>query len=49
MKVIIYNTKFNDNIEFEIEELTEEVRQDILDQVHTRGWNDNDCYSELVK
>lgn len=49
MKVIIYNTKYVDKICFEIEELTEETRQDILNQVHGRGWQDKDCYSDVVR
>lgn len=47
MKVIIYNRKYNDSIELEIEKLTPESREDILSQVHARGWNDEDCWSEV--
>lgn len=25
----------------------EETRQDILSQVHSRGWEDEDCWSEI--
>ena len=32
-----------------IEELTEESRQDILLQVHARGWDDKDCWSEVER
>ena len=38
MIVTIYNRKYNDEIAFEIDELNEETRQDILDFVHSRGW-----------
>ena len=49
MKVTIHNIKYNDAIVFDIEELTEESRQDILLQVHARGWDDTDCWSEVEK
>ena len=49
MKVTIHNRKYNDAIVFDIEELTEESRQDILLQVHTRGWDDKDCWSEVER
>ena len=49
MKVIIYNNKYNDNLSFEIDELNEESRQDILAQVHNRGWEDDDCWSEVIE
>lgn len=49
MKVIIHNNKYDDSIEFEIDELTEESRLDILEQVRGRGWKDKDCWSEVVK
>ncbi len=47
MKVTIHNSKYDDEITFEIEELNEETRQDILSQVHLRGWEDKDCWSEV--
>lgn len=47
MQVIIHNNKLNDEIIFEVDELTEESRQDILSQVHSRGWKDEDCWSEV--
>lgn len=46
MKVIIHNRKYNDEVVFEIDELTEEERQNILSEVHSRGWEDEDCWSE---
>lgn len=46
MKIIIHNRKYNDEILFEIDELTEEERQHILSEVHSRGWEDKDCWSE---
>jgi hypothetical protein len=49
MKIIIYNRKYDDNISFEVDELNEESRLDILEQVHERGWNDDDCWSEVIK
>lgn len=49
MKVTIHNIKYNDAIVFDIEELTEESRQDILLQVHARGWDDKDCWSEVER
>lgn len=49
MNVTIHNNKYDDQIVFEIEELTEESRQDILLQVHTRGWDDKDCWSEVER
>lgn len=47
MIVTIHNIKYNDTIVFDIEELTEESRQDILLQVHARGWHDKDLWSEV--
>lgn len=47
MKVKIHNRKYEDVIIFEIDELTEEAKQDILSQVHQRGWEDSDCWSEV--
>lgn len=47
MIVTIHNRKYNDKIAFEIDELNEESRQDILDSVHSRGWKDDDCWSEV--
>lgn len=47
MKVIIHNNKLNDEIIFEVDELTEERRQDILSSIHSRGWEDKDCWSEV--
>ena len=47
MKVTVHNGKYNDSIVFDIEELTEESRQDILFQVHAIGWDDKDCWSEV--
>ena len=49
MKVIIHNNKYDDSIEFEIDELNEESRLDILEQAHKRGWEDDDCWSEVIK
>ena len=49
MKVTIHNMKYNDTIVFDIEELTEESRQDILHQVRARGWDDKDCWSEVER
>ena len=48
MKVIIHNEKYDDRIEFEIDELNEESRLNILEQVHKRGWEDYDCWSEVL-
>ena len=47
MIVTIHNRKYNDKIAFEIDELNEETRQDILDFVHSRGWEDDDCWREV--
>lgn len=47
MNVIIHNNKYNDLIEFKIEKLTENEKQDILYQVHAKGWEDKDCWSEV--
>lgn len=47
MTIICHNRKLNDEISFEIYELNEEARQDILLQVHLRGWKDEDCWSEI--
>lgn len=49
MKVAIHNNKYDDQIVFEIEELTKEGRQDILLQVHARGWDDKDCWIEVKR
>lgn len=47
MVVICHNRKYNDEISFEIDELNEETKQYILSQVHSRGWEDEDCWSEI--
>lgn len=47
MKVIIHNNKLDDSIIFEIDELKDETKSDILRQVHSRGWEDKDCWSEI--
>lgn len=47
MVVICHNRKLNDEIPFEIEELNEETRQYILQQIHLRGWENRDCWSEV--
>jgi len=49
MKVTIHNGKYNDSIVFDIEELTEECKQDILLQAHARGWEDEDCWSSIER
>lgn len=49
MRVTIYNEKYSDSITFEVDELNEETRQDILSQVHKRGWEDKDCWSEVTE
>lgn len=49
MKVTIFNREYNDSITFEIEELTEDERNNILNQVHARNWKDEDCWSEVTK
>ena len=49
MKVKIHNGKYNDTIMFDVEELTEESRQDVLLQVRARGWEDKDCWSEVER
>lgn len=47
MKFIIHNRKYNDEILFEIDELTEKEMQIILSEVHLRGWEDKDCWIEF--
>ena len=47
MRVTIHNTKMTDEITFEVEEINEESREYILSQVHKRGWEDEDCWSEV--
>lgn len=49
MKVTIHNGKYNDALVFDIEELTVKIKQNILLQVHARGWNDKDCWSEVER
>ena len=49
MKVKIHNNKYDDVIEFQLQELTEESKQDVLLQVRNRGWKDEDCWSEVEK
>lgn len=46
-RVIIHNDKYSDEIDFLVEDITEEVRQSILDVVHAKGWQDEDCWSEV--
>lgn len=48
MKVIIHNNKYEDEIVFEVDELSEESRKDILSLVRLRGWEDKECWSEVV-
>lgn len=47
MKVTIHNRKYNDSIVFEVDEINEDSRNNILSQVHSRGWDDADCWSEV--
>lgn len=47
MIVTINNRKYNDEIKFEIDHLNDNTRQDILDSVHSIGWEDKDCWSEV--
>ena len=47
MRVIIHNNALNDEICFEIDDLTEENRLNILSSIHSRGWKDEDCFSEV--
>jgi hypothetical protein len=47
MTVTIFNGKYNDEIHFTINKLTEEKRIEILEQVRSRGWEDKDCWSEV--
>ena len=47
MKVTIHNMNYNDTMVFDIEELTVKIKQNILLQVHARGWADKDCWSEV--
>ena len=47
MNVIIHNNALNDDICFEIDELTEENRQSILSSIHSRSWKDEDCWIEV--
>ena len=49
MRVVIHNNKFNDEICFEVDEINEESRSNILREVHSRGWEDDDCWSEVKK
>ena len=47
MIVKIFNRIYDDEIEFKVKVLDEETRQDILSRVRARGWEDNDCWSEV--
>ena len=49
MKVIIHNNRYEDSITFEVEEINEETRNNILRETHSRGWEDADCWSEVKK
>ena len=48
MKVIVHNVKLNDSIVFDVDELNDEWRSDILQQVRSRGWLDAECFSEVI-
>lgn len=48
MKVIIHNNKYDDEIIYHIEEFNEQERQEILNDIHSRGWEDKDCWSEIL-
>lgn len=47
MIVIIHNNKYDDEMCFEVDEINEESRNNILDTVHSKGWEDKDCWSEV--
>lgn len=49
MTVIIHNRRLDDSITFNIDELSEESKADILSQVRGRGWDDSDCWSEVIR
>lgn len=46
MKITINNTKYDDSYTFECETI-EEGRKIVAEQNKLRGWNDEDCYSEV--
>ena len=48
MKVRIHKKKYEDKIVCEVDELSEESRKYVLSQVRSRGWEDKDCWSEVV-
>jgi len=49
MRVTVFNNKYEDSISFEFSgtEVTDEIRQYVLQEVHGRGWEDKDCWSEV--
>ena len=48
MVVIIHNRKIEDEIRFEVKELSDDTRKEILSTIHLRGWEDKDCWSEVL-
>lgn len=49
MKITVYNRKYKDQIEFEMDKLTEGTRKSIITFLNSKGWNGCDCCSEVEK
>lgn len=49
MIAIIHNNKYDDSISFEIEDTTPVEIDRVLNLVRKRGWEDVDCWSEVIK
>lgn len=49
MKIVVHNRKLYDSIDFYVDFFDEHVRAYILKQVHERGWEDEDCWSETIE
>ena len=48
MIIKLSNSKLNDSIVLERDTI-EEIREEAKEQIKVRGWEDEDCYSELIK
>jgi hypothetical protein len=47
MIVTVFNKKYDDSIQFEVDEIDEHTKKYILSEVHSRGWEDKNCWSEV--
>lgn len=46
-RLIVHNTRYEDEIEFEVEDVSDEEIEEIKAQLLARGWELSDCWSEV--